>query len=105
MGFAVTEAGNPIHFGLGVGTPDLIGWKTVTVTPEMVGQPFAVFVGIEVKRPGEVPTPEQAGFLALLEERGAVSGVASSLEEAARVLGMSTPEAAVLRKRSIRRYG
>lgn len=40
--------GRPFH-GLPDGMPDLIGWESVTVTPEMVGQVVAVFSAIEIK--------------------------------------------------------
>jgi hypothetical protein len=41
--------GRPVQFGLCKGSADLIGWKRVTVTPEMVGSIVAVFTSIEVK--------------------------------------------------------
>lgn len=40
-----------VPFGLVRGSGDLIGWTTVIVTPEMVGQRLAVFTSGEVKRP------------------------------------------------------
>jgi ribosomal protein S19 len=40
---------DPVQFGLCKGSADLIGWKRVTVTPEMVGSTVAVFTSIEVK--------------------------------------------------------
>lgn len=42
----------PITFGLHKGSGDLIGWRQVTITPDMVGRKVAQFVSIEVKRPG-----------------------------------------------------
>ena len=38
---------------------DRIGWKTVLVTPEMVGQLVAVFCSIEIKGPGDKLKPGQ----------------------------------------------
>ena len=52
----------PIHFGLCVGSSDLIGFKTVTITPEMVGQKLAVFLAVEVKTAGYKTTPEILKF-------------------------------------------
>jgi hypothetical protein len=43
------QHGRPVSFGLCKGSADLIGWKRVTVTPEMVGSTVAVFTSIEVK--------------------------------------------------------
>lgn len=39
-----------IKYGLGTGTSDLIGWRTVTITPDMIGQRVAIFVAAEGKR-------------------------------------------------------
>src|SRR5271167_4918556 len=39
-----------IQFGLAPGSSDLIGWRSVVVTAEMVGQRVAIFTGIEVKQ-------------------------------------------------------
>jgi hypothetical protein len=35
--------GRPVQFGLCKGSADLIGYRTITITPEMVGQQVAVF--------------------------------------------------------------
>ena len=45
------QHGRPVQFGLCKGSADLIGWRTITITPEMVGQQVAVFASIEVKTP------------------------------------------------------
>ena len=31
------RTGRPVQFGLARGSADLIGWRTVTITPDMVG--------------------------------------------------------------------
>jgi hypothetical protein len=43
------RTGRPVQFGLARGSADLIGWRTITITPEMVGQRVAIFTSIEVK--------------------------------------------------------
>lgn len=44
---------NPrVFHGAPEGWPDLCGWDSVVVTPEMVGQTLAVFAGEEVKAHG-----------------------------------------------------
>jgi VRR-NUC domain len=48
-GDAVVRNARPLHAGLVKGSGDLIGWKRVTVTPEMVGKDLAVFMSVEVK--------------------------------------------------------
>ena len=43
------RTGRWVQFGLAKGSSDLIGFKTVKVTPEMIGQEIAQFVSIEIK--------------------------------------------------------
>ncbi len=54
------DATNKVRYGLVTGSSDLIGWKSVTVTPDMVGQQVAVFVALEVKTPKGRATDEQS---------------------------------------------
>lgn len=44
-------------FNAMVKSGDLIGWETVTITPDMVGQKIARFLSVECKREGWVPNP------------------------------------------------
>ncbi len=73
--------GRYLTSGLGTGSPDLIGWKTVTVTAEMVGKPVAVFVGLELKSGKREPTDEQIQWLQQIRESGGLAGVASTEEQ------------------------
>jgi len=82
LGAVVIQNARPLHAGLCVGSSDLIGWKTVTITPDMVGQQVAVFTAIEVKQPGKYPSPEQRQFLANVTKAGGISGTARSPEDA-----------------------
>lgn len=66
--------GRVITSGLCVGSSDLIGWRTVTVTPAMVGRKVALFVAIELKAGSKVST-EQAKFLAAATEAGALASI------------------------------
>jgi len=67
-----------ISFGVGgAGGSDLIGYREVVVTQEMVGHPVAVFCAIECKRPGgRGPTPDQKHFQAVVNKAGGVAIVA-----------------------------
>ena len=47
-GDVLIKNGQPFH-GAPEGFPDLAGWESVTVTPEMVGQTVAIFKGVEAK--------------------------------------------------------
>jgi hypothetical protein len=76
----------PLIAGLCVGSSDLIGWRTVTVTHEMVGQRLAVFAAIEVKSATGRPTVEQTAFLGAVDQAGGIACVARSVEDAERAL-------------------
>jgi hypothetical protein len=80
------QHGRPVQFGLCKGSADLIGWRTVTVTPEMVGQRIAVFLSIEVKTPTGRPRPEQQQWLDVVQAAGGIAGVARSVEDALRIV-------------------
>lgn len=92
MGRAVYEkSGKSYTVPYGVASPggsDLLGWKSVTVTPDMVGQKVAVFVAIEVKDLKRKPTKEQLMFVALVERSGGLAGVARSEADARKILGL-----------------
>ncbi len=76
------QNGRPVQFGLCKGSADLIGWRTVTVTPEMVGTQVAVFLSIEVKTPTGRLRPEQQQWLDVVQAAGGIAGVARSVEDA-----------------------
>jgi hypothetical protein len=79
------QHGRPVSFGLCKGSADLIGWRTVTVTPEMVGTQVAVFTSIEVKTPTGRVKPEQQQWLDAVQAAGGIAGVARSVEDALRI--------------------
>lgn len=62
-----------IKFGLLVGSGDYIGWKTVTVTPEMVGKKVAVFLSIEVKTDTGVRSDEQTNWSENVRKSGGIA--------------------------------
>jgi hypothetical protein len=78
--------GRPVQFGLCKGSADLIGWKRVTITPEMVGQQVAVFLSIEVKTPTGRLRPEQQQWLNAVQAAGGIAGVARNVEDAQRIM-------------------
>jgi hypothetical protein len=81
------QHGRPVQFGLCKGSADLIGWRTVTITPDMVGQQVAVFTSIEVKSATGRLRPEQRQWLEAVQAAGGIAGVARSVEDAARLTG------------------
>jgi hypothetical protein len=71
-----------IRYGLTPGSGDLIGWKSVTVTPDMVGRRLAVFLSVEVKTATGRPKPEQVTWKNRVNEFGGIAVIARSEEEA-----------------------
>ena len=80
------QHGRPVQFGLCKGSADLIGYRTVTITPDMVGQQVAVFLSIEVKTPTGRIRPEQQQWLEKIQAAGGIAGVARSVEDALRIV-------------------
>jgi hypothetical protein len=66
--------------------PNLIGYRTITITPDMVGQQVAVFTSIEVKTPTGRIRPEQQAWLETVQAAGGIAGVARSVEDALRIM-------------------
>lgn len=64
------------------GGSDLIGWRSVKITPEMVGQTVAIFLALEVKTPSGKPMIEQANFIHAVRTAGGLAGVVRSVDEA-----------------------
>ena len=79
------STGRLVRYGLCPGSSDLIGLRTITITPDMVGQTVGVFVAIEVKDQGRL-TEQQRAFLAMVEQAGGMAGVARSVEDARSIL-------------------
>lgn len=55
--------------------------KSIVITPELVGQRVAVFVGIETKSPKGVRSPAQIAFGASLERVGAIYVLARTVDD------------------------
>ena len=77
--------GRLVKFGLCKGSSDLIGFKTVTITPDMVGQKIAIFSAIEVKDKGKA-TNEQKKFIDVIKKAGGLAGIARDIEDAKKIL-------------------
>ncbi len=71
-----------VRAGLEVpGSADLIGWHTVTITPDMVGKQVAVFLAPEVKRPGSYATKDQKRFIENVNAAGGIAGIVRCEED------------------------
>lgn len=78
--------GRLVTYGLCPGSSDLIGWRSIEITPAMVGRKVAVFVALEGKVPGKAATAEQASFGAAVKKAGGIFGVFHSVGEADAIL-------------------
>jgi hypothetical protein len=78
------QNGRFVQFGLHPGSADLIGWRTITITPDMVGKQIAVFASVEVKAPDGRLNPEQQNWLEQIRKAGGLAVVARSPEGAAK---------------------
>lgn len=75
------KTGRVVRYGLCKGSSDLIGFCTVTVTEDMIGQRLAVFVALEVKDKGRLTT-EQAQFLDVVRQAGGIAAEVRSVADA-----------------------
>ena len=80
------RTGRLVTFGLARGSADLVGWRTVVITPDMIGRRIAVFTSIEVKTPTGRVRPEQQAWLGVVRGAGGIAGVARSIEDANRII-------------------
>ncbi len=76
------QNGRFVQFGLHPGSADLIGWQTIEIMPEHVGQKLAVFTSIEVKTDTGKVKPEQVNWQQQVLNAGGRAFVARS-EDAA----------------------
>lgn len=84
-GYITTDTRH-IRYGLTPGSSDLIGWKTVTITPEMVGCRIAIFLAVEVKTPKGRVTKQQQNFIDVVRRMGGIAEVVRSAEEVDKLL-------------------
>ena len=81
------KQGRWVKFGVAnPGGADLIGFKTVTVTEDMVGKKIAIFVALEVKQKNGRIRPEQQVFIDLVKLKGGIAAIVRSVEQAIKVL-------------------
>jgi len=89
-GDVIIEQGRFFHAGLCVGSSDLIGFKSVEVTQEMVGTKVAIFLAPEIKTKTGKISPEQANFQNMVISHGGIAFVATDEIEAVELLNKRT---------------
>jgi hypothetical protein len=82
LGIIVLHGARKIRFGLHEGSGDLVGWKTITITPEMVGSHVAVFFSNEIKSPAGRLSDEQKNWAVQVTKAGGIAKVMRSPEDA-----------------------
>jgi hypothetical protein len=88
QGVATFAGGQRVRYGLAnPGGSDLIGLRSVVVTPEMVGQKLAIFTALEIKTPTGRMEPEQRNFIDFVQRSGGIADVVRSPEDALRLVG------------------
>ena len=83
------RTGRYVQFGLAKGSSDLIGFKTIKITPEMIGQEVAQFVSIEIKTNTGKISPLQENWLQKVKSSGGIVGVARTVKDALNILKVS----------------
>jgi hypothetical protein len=74
------KTGRPVTYGLGVGSPDLVG--SITVEVAILGvelRTIARAMAIELKAPGKRPGPDQVAWMNTKRRQGWAIGWADSL--------------------------
>lgn len=72
----------PLHAGLFAGSADLIGWKTVTITPQMIGRRLAVFASIECKGPHAKTLASQLNWHDVVFSAGGLAAIVKTVDGA-----------------------
>lgn len=87
VGAAMDRTGRLVRYGVGGnGGSDLLGWRSLVVTPADVGRALAIFTAIEVKDERGRLRPGQAAFLDAVRAAGGIAGIARSPDDARRLV-------------------
>jgi len=87
QGLAVYPDGSRVQYGVcNPGGSDLIGWRSLVITSDMVGRRAAIFLAIETKAYGRKPTDDQTNFIDRVKAAGGLAGVAWSTEDANKIV-------------------
>ena len=71
-----------VHFGLAPGSGDLIGWRAIEITQNMLGKRIAMFISLEAKVGRDRLRDQQRAWLCAIAEHGGIAAEVRSIEEA-----------------------
>lgn len=94
--FDLPSGRGKMPYGLGRGTADYVGFRSLIITPEMCGQKIAQFVSVEAKRVGKDLQPRQQRWFEIVEENGGLA-LRASPDNKQEVLAALTSTARPLR--------
>lgn len=86
VGTLQDRTGAYVTYGLCPGSSDLIGYKSIMVTPDMVGKRVAIFCALEGKGARYPATDAQKRYLALIRKAGGIAGIFRGVIEARHIL-------------------
>ena len=86
-GQVVLGGARQVRYGLFPGSGDLIGWKSVVITPEMVGQRIAQFASVETKAEHGAVREDQETWIRAVRAAGGLAGIARSVRDAVELIG------------------
>lgn len=86
VGTFYTREGRPVKCGLGAGTSDTIGYRSLVIRAEDVGKTVLQFIAVEVKTPTGRLSKGQASFLKFINDRGGLAFTARSVESIKQIL-------------------
>lgn len=69
--FRIIKNARPFH-GMPEGWPDITGWTTIEITPDMIGQKIAIFSVVEVKTGRLKLSDKQNKFKDLIQRMGGI---------------------------------
>ena len=80
-GDVVVRSARPLHAGLCKGSSDLIGWRRLLITQEMVGTEIAQFAAAEVKTTRGAHRDEQTAFVKTVTAQGGRAAFVTSISD------------------------
>jgi len=88
VGALNTADGRRVTFGLCVGSSDLIGITSKTITLADVGKQVAVFTALEIKTSTGKVSPQQSAFIDMVNKSGGIGAIVRSVDDAKKVLNV-----------------